>query len=306
MRKRFLCLGMCVMVLGWCQAQEIQLGLHLKKGSHYKQLSRVNTTVDQEVMGQSMQVEANIVGSTDYLVSNIRDTLYDLTVQFDSLRMEMKMPQGGAHFSSENIAANDPMSKALASLKNAPFTIVLSQSGKVVDVTGTEQLFTGMMKSLDTLGAAQKAQLADQLKQAYGAQAMKGNLEMFLGIFPNKKVKAGDQWTTETNLSGAMDAHLVNTYQLSEVTADQYILKGNSTLGTDSTKERLANGIPMKFDLKGSMTSTIKIDKATGWISEGQFQQDLKGIAHISRNEKIPQDMSIPMTIKTISAVSGM
>ncbi|WP_449435599.1 DUF6263 family protein [Pedobacter steynii] len=38
-----------------------------------------------------------------------------------------------------------------------------------------------------------------------------------------------------------------------------------------------ANGLPIKYNLAGTMNSLVKIDKKTGWIVEGKISQSIKG-----------------------------
>ena len=55
--------------------------------------------------------------------------------------------------------------------------------------------------------------------------------------------------------------------------------------------------MPMKYDMSGSMSSEIKVDKETGWIIEATITQEITGDAYIKENPQIPEGMKIPMTM---------
>lgn len=137
-----------------------------------------------------------------------------------------------------------------------------------------------------------------QIMNAYGAEALKGNIEMATAIYPDKPVNKGDNWTIHTNLESGMSAKVSTLYEYADLTADYALIKGNSTIETEDKDAYIeANGMPMKYDLKGSMQSEIKVDRKTGWIIETKINQQIKGDAYIKENPQMPNGMKIPMTM---------
>ena len=65
----------------------------------------------------------------------------------------------------------------------------------------------------------------------------------------------------------------------------------------DATVE--TNGIPMKYDMSGDMTSNIKVDKNSGWIIEATIIQDIKGDITMEGNDQMPEGLKISMTMKS-------
>ena len=55
--------------------------------------------------------------------------------------------------------------------------------------------------------------------------------------------------------------------------------------------------MPLKYDMAGTMTSDIKIDKKTGWTMSAKISQSIKGNAYVKDNPQMPGGMTIPMTI---------
>ena len=64
-----------------------------------------------------------------------------------------------------------------------------------------------------------------------------------------------------------MSAKMETVYELKELSDSYYQIFGNSRIETaDKDAYIESNGMPMKYDLTGSMDSEIKVDKNTGWI----------------------------------------
>ena len=121
---------------------------------------------------------------------------------------------------------------------------------------------------------------------------------MVTAIFPDKPVNRGDKWTINTKLESGMSAEMTTDYEFTDLTSDYALINGNSTIKTaDKDAYIESNGMPMKYDLTGSMISEIKVDKNTGWIVEAKIKQEIKGDAYIKENPQVPSGMKVPITM---------
>jgi len=122
---------------------------------------------------------------------------------------------------------------------------------------------------------------------------------MVTAIFPDNPVNKGDKWTIKTNLESGMAALMTTEYEFTDLGSDYAMIKGNSVIETEDKDAYIeSNGMPMKYDLTGSMISEIKVDKETGWIIEANINQEIKGDAYIKGNPQLPNGMKIPMIMK--------
>ena len=97
-----------------------------------------------------------------------------------------------------------------------------------------------------------------------------------------------------------MAAKMNTIYKLCEIKDSFFKIEGNSILETvDKDAYIKIDEMPLKYDLKGTMFSEIKIDNQTGWIIEAKINQEIQGIAQVKKNWKMPDGMKIPMNIKT-------
>lgn len=296
--KTIFTLILTVFVLTSYQTQNLDLSLKLEKGKEYKQITNSKATIIQEVNGQKVNMVMTIKGTMTFLVKDITENGYNMDAKFEELSMSMQMPQGLMEFSSEKNDANDIFSTILGAMKDKAFGITMSKTGKITDVKNVEALWSTAINTFDQLSEMQKEQIKAQIMKAYGGEALKGNIEMVTAIYPDSPVNRGDKWTINTKLESGMSANMTTDYEFAELTSEYALIKGKSTIVTaDKDAYIESNGMPMKYDLTGSMDSEIKVDKNTGWIIEATINQKIEGDTYIKENPQLPNGMKIPMTM---------
>lgn len=296
--KTIFTLILTVFVLTSFQTQNSDLSLKLEKGKEYKQITNSKATIIQEVNGQKMNMVMTIKGTMTFLVKDITENGYNMDAKFEELSMSMQMPQGLMEFSSEKNDANDIFSTILGAMKDKAFGITMSKTGKITDVKNVEALWSTAINTFDQLPEMQKEQIKAQIMKAYGGEALKGNIEMVTAIYPDSPANRGDKWTINTKLESGMSANMTTDYEFAELTSEYALIKGKSTIVTaDKDAYIESNGMPMKYDLTGSMDSEIKVDKNTGWIIEATINQKIEGDTYIKENPQLPNGMKIPMTM---------
>lgn len=296
--KRFFHLLIALVLFTTCQAQKQKLELNLTKGEIYTQKMESNVSILQSVNGQQVNMNMSINAKMAYKVTDIQNAVYDMEVSYESLIMKMSLPNGTMEFSSEKEDENDVFSTILGTMKNKPFLVKMTKAGKVNEVKNIEAVFSHMFDKFPQLNDVQKQQIKGQIMQAYGEKAFKGNMEMCSAIFPDSPVAKGDKWTINTQLEAGMSAKMETVYELKERSDSHYQIFGNSKIETaDKDAYIESNGMPLKYDMAGTMTSDIKIDNKTGWTKSALINQTLKGTAYVKDNPQMPGGLTIPMTM---------
>lgn len=296
--KRILNLLIGFVLLTSCQAQKEKIELNLTKGEIYNQKMTSNVSILQTINGQQVSMKMSINAKMTYKVTDIQSAVYDMEVRYESLIMKMSLPNGEMEFSSEKNDEKDIFSTILGTMKNKPFLVKMTNTGKVNEVKNIEAVFSNMFDKFPQLSDVQKQQIQGQLMQAYGEKAFKGNIEMCSAIFTDTPVSKGDKWTINTQLEAGMSAKMETVYELKDITDSYYQILGNSKIETaDKDAYIESNGMPLKYDMTGTMTSDIKIDKKTGWTINAMINQSIKGAAYVKDNPQMPGGMTIPMTM---------
>lgn len=305
MRTPFI-LILLVLVLSSFHMQEAELSLRLEKGKEYRQTSHSNSTVIQHIEGQEMKIGIVIKGSIVFLVTAADNDQYELEARYENLGMSMQMPQGTMEFNSDDDNTQNIFSQIMAAIIDKPFKVIMGKKGQVIDVQNMEDLWDNIINQFDKVPEMQREQIKSQLMNSYGNKALKGNMEMITKIFPENAVSMGDEWAINTQLEAGMEASVDTKYKLTDIASDHVVINGNSTIATsDEEKYMEMGGMQLRYDIQGSMTSEIKVDKASGWIIEAKIDQKMKGHNYVKENPQIPNGMKIPMEIATQQVITN-
>jgi len=288
-----------------CQAQKEKLELNLIKGTIYSQNIITNSSIIQTLNGQQMNINMSNITKMTYKVIDIQNTVYNIEVRYESMIMKMSLPNGVMEFNSEKNDEKDIFSSILKTMKNKPFLIKMTRSGKINEVKNIDMVFSNMFEKLPQLSEVQKQQIKAQLMQTYGEKAFKGNIEMCSAIYSDSPVSKGDKWTINTQLESGFSGKMETIYELKEITDSECQIMGNTTIKTgDKDSYIVSNGMPIKYNMAGTMTSEIKINRKSGWILNAKIKHSIKGTGYVKDNPQMPGGMEMPMTINSEMSIS--
>lgn len=282
------------------------MSLKLEKGKVYKQIMNADENIDEDINGMAFNMKMNISGTISFLVKDINENGFIMDAQYETLSMSIQTPQGNMDYSSEKKDETDIFSQILAALKYKTFEINMSKSGRIIEIKNIESLWGKLIDQFSQLNEAQKEQVKAKLLESYGNDAIKGNFEMTTAIYPEMAVSKGDKWNITTPLKGNLSVDIHTEYTFADLTKNYALIKGYSILETaDTSAYTEINGMEVKYKLKGSMLSDIKVDNQSGWIIEARIHQDVKGDAFMKANAQFPEGMKIPITFQNEMTVTG-
>ena len=249
-------------------AKMLKFNFEKGKGYDYEMISNI----DQEVMGQNMQMDMAAYYSMD--VSEDDGSMKTITSTID--RFKMKMGFGGFNIDVDtdkplpsmgaSEEGKDPMkmiNSIFGAIKGQKFMMKVDVEGKVQEVSGFENMASTIVDSLG-LDEEQKQEMRKQFDGQFNAKNMQGQFDRFLYIFPNKEVKVGDTWQKKSDVSGPMAGKYNSTYKVTDIEGEMVTL--DETTKLESADEKMK----MKGDIKG----TIVVDSKTGLVVSAD--QDIK------------------------------
>ncbi|MBO9682542.1 MAG: hypothetical protein J7502_07740 [Flavisolibacter sp.] len=179
-------------------------------------------------------------------------------------RIDMTMNMGNdqkMEFSSEKeIEAMDFMqlpSRMFKIVKGKSFTMQVNEKGEVVSVTGFDKIGEAVVSEAG-LPEEMKPMLRQNFQQRFNDDAVKQMFTQTFEIFPNKPVKIGDSWKTNTNI---MKQEVSTVYTVKNIKDNRVFLTGTSKIKSDDGKNQ------------GTQTSKLIIDTKTGLMLDGAFDQ---------------------------------
>ncbi len=289
-----------------CIGQKANLKLNLEEGKTYTQNMEMESTINQNVGGQDMEIIMKTSSITKYKIRQILDEGYLMELSYSKVAMSMGLPQGSVEFSSENPKEGDVFSSIFSSIIDKPFEAVVTPLGRVVKLSGLDKLWEDMINNAEEIPEAQKQQMQKQIKNMYGEKSMRGSMESAMAIYPEKPVKKGAQWTVNTKIETGMVATSIATYTYIGKEGDLARIEGLAKIITEDTQEfSEVNGMEMRFDLEGQATSSFLINRKSGWVMEANIGQEIEGTSFIKESVQVPNGMEIPIKIKTEQVLKG-
>ena len=295
--KYLLTLLLLVVMLTTGMAQKFKPSLNLAPRGTYYLLSSGTSAIDQSINGRENKVNLSLSFRMAFKVTSVTDSVYNMEVSYQSLDMKLRMADTVIDMDSKKSSILDVPSSVIAAMMNKPFNILLTKSGNVKSVENAGKMISDVVDSFPKIDSAKKIQIKKQFMESFGANTFKGILEAGTAIFPGTPVAKYDKWTVNTRVEAPAKASLQTTYQLIDITSDFYQIHGDGTLVSDNdAKPAEINGLPVKYNLNGTILTDIKVNKRTGWINEANVKQLMSGNIEIPDNPKTRGGMTIPMT----------
>lgn len=265
------------------------LNFNPANGEKYNMEMVTDTKVTQSYMGQDMKINMKYIVDALYDI-NASGSNKALSMTYDKIIMDMDMMGQNIEMNSESPDSTNPQNQSFRALKGATVTAIIKSDGTVIDVQGAEAL-------IDRLGNAD-GPAKEGLKRLVGKDAIKSIMEGSFKIYPDKKVKVGDSWTSITAIESPYKMSSNNTYTLNKVENGRAYVNVTSATSTNGPQKMNANGMEMSVDLTGDATGSIEMDLGSGMPLKTNVIQNLKGKMEMMGSE-IP--MTIITDLKTVS-----
>ena len=281
-----------------------KLELNLTKGSTYLQRISASSVISQNIGGQAFDMTMGITGLTAFEIKSIENSVYQMDVYYKELGISVDFFGSSMEFNSLKDDINDMTSKILKNMTNQKFSLKMNKAGKVLEIKGVDNLYSNLFTGVEGISQEEKDQITDQMKNSFGEESFKSNIEMAAPAFPEKNVKVGEQWTVNTKVNSGFTLNVNSNYTLKEVTKDSYILEVVSTISTGDEFNEM-NGMFVKYDLDGTMNSVITVDKKTGWTTTAKVAQKLGGKTFTKFSAGDSEIIESPLDMKTDMTISN-
>jgi hypothetical protein len=274
---------------GTSHAKKTYLLLKLQKGATYEMATSTLNLIDQDMMGQKIQIEQ----VTDMVVSyQVIDVLpngnYLIEYALSKIKLQTKM-NGQETVKDSEGTDNNPL-KGLIENK---LKIEISPKGEISKVEGIEEFAKKF---------AFDPQLAQALEMYMNEKNLKSSLSQSLGYFNENVIKVGNKWSSKVKIAALKDAESEVNYEVVGIAKNVVSLKLNSDLKIDAPIEQLGFKMDMKANAKSEGTMTV--DASTGWLMASEMK-DMIDMKMKFLNPQTGEDMVIPMVMNIVIKSTG-
>ncbi len=261
------------------QAQEHGT-LNLANGTKYNVENKITSNSSSEVMGQTMESNADVTTVYHIEVQNQQNKQYHMKNSIASIKMTMTSPAQSVSFDSDKKDDLDgPIGSAVKPYINQPQDVVMDETGNLIQNTDSSQASDSASQSENLL-----KQLGDPKQQGYGASMA------FMTVPKNASV--GTKWQDSTSNEGVTK---VTQYEIKDLSGTVATVSMTGTEDRDTKMEM--QGMEISTKTKGQFTGTGTVELSTGVVKQNTFTENAEGTVSV-----MGQD--IPTKIKVTSTTS--
>jgi hypothetical protein len=276
----------------------VSLEYKFRPGDEYEyvQISKQNAIQNLPGMGE-MKMDGRLGGTMLMKIKNV-DANGSARIETQYTKLEIVT---NSFLASMNMNSDGPQeedgNKVMRSMTRKPFYFTLTKTGKVENVEGVENLYSGLSSLQLDDEVVDKTRKT--LQQTINDKSVKTLLENGFISYPAKNVAAGDKWNTSSVQAVNFQMTINNTWSLRQVENGIANITAEGKIATtDKAKvNNLVNGMKSKSDLSGTQNLDGKVDVKNGWPTQVKILSDLKGTMTLLAGGFIPQDMEIPMSV---------
>jgi hypothetical protein len=199
----------------------------------------------------------------DMQVIDEKNDLKTIKTTYKRIDMTMDMVNQKMEFSSEKqVDAMDFMqlpSRMFGIIKGKSFTMQVNGKGEVVSVSGFDKIGEAVVNEMN-LPEDMKPMMRQNFKKQFNDDAVKQIFSQAFEIYPNKHVKIGDSWKTNSTIA-ALKQDVATVYTVKNIKGNRVFVNGESKLKSADGKS------------SGTQTSKLIIDSKTGLMIDGVFDQ---------------------------------
>lgn len=290
MKKSYFALVLMVILLsvGSVQAKsKVLLRLKLEKGTTYQTTMTTNTLINQEMMGQQMNVTQYMEMVISYHVLDVLPNKnFKMDYAFDKMKIS-SLVNGQEIVMDSDGPEDNPMNKVLKDMVGYTVKLEMTPRGEVQQVEGLDQFVQRM---------AGNPQLTQSMQMFGSNESFESFIDQTFNYFPEEAVEEGSKWTSSFELPSLMNTEIVMNFEVASITNKDVLLNVASNIDMDMPIEQ--NNMKIDMKMTGTQNGTMTVDASDGWVKESNIKQAFD--MHMKmKNPQNGEDMEIPMKMES-------
>ena len=170
--------------------------------------------------------------------------------------------------------ATEFLSKIYSKIIDQPIAVTVNEKGEVVALSGVQQILNKLIADTLWNSMPNAEQAKNYLKTNFSEDFYKRSFSEMFNVLPGKEVSVGDAWEKQhgkTLMEMNVDSKIKN--ELKGITSNTAVISTNGDINLASSGTQNSTGVKMT----GTQTGTIKVDVATGLITESEIKHHASG-----------------------------
>ncbi|HOZ79401.1 MAG TPA: DUF6263 family protein [Ferruginibacter sp.] len=249
--------------------------LDFKAGQKFQTESTVKSTTSMEMMGQQMDIKADVTVVRQLEIKDKKDKVYNVASTITRMATVMDMMGQNINYDSDKKedSASD-MGKLLKEKINVPTALEMGENGKIIP------------GKKETAPAAEEAGNMAAMMKSMGVGDDDAILTDDMFITAPKNLKAGDVWNDSIIVEGQKT---YRDYTVKSIQGNEAVVTIGGKVLTDKKMEN--QGMEMNLVMESKITGDLTVDAATGVIKQRTMTVDGSGNIEMMGQQ-------VPMTTK--------
>jgi len=248
--------------------------LSFKAGQKFETENTVKTTTSMEMMGQQMDINADVTSTRQVEIKDKQESTYKITSTITKMTSAASVMGQEMKYDSEKKEDQDSeMGKVLKDKINVPVEMDMNENGRITKIKKEE-------------GKDDKGGMAAMMG-GMGSGGDESAMVEDVFLATPAGVKQGDKWNDSSIADG------IKTYRNYEVKSIAGTVATLAFMATQNINKAVENqGMEMNVTMENKMTGEIVVDTATGVVQQKNLTTDGTGSMDM-------MGQSVPMTNKT-------
>lgn len=246
---------------------------NLKKGETYPFALKTSQDQSMNVMGQTVKMKQDRTVKFDYFVEDVTNNLFKLKATFKEFSEGFVAPNGEKmSYNTSSAKPNDDTAgqswKIYKAIIGESFQMEVDNKGKVHSVKGLSNIIQNVQGKLKSdFNSEEQKLIKELLTAALNDKAIKAQFEETLNIFPDKKLKVGEEWSDSQNIS---EGPIKGTNKVTRTFKDisnnvaKITVSGTQNASGSETQQ----GITANMKSNATLNGSIELDMQSGWIKK--------------------------------------
>ncbi len=288
-------------IVASCGSVPVDIRLGLEQGQTYRIRKVTGLKLKQTIQGREISANTTTTQDMSFEVTAVdSDGNMTVKVTFERVASEIESQGRVMSFDSDK-PEQEPSSRFsdLEAMAGQSYTIVLSERGEPLGISGTDKIAHRILESLNDPDDSIRGQMKTRIEKFVEEQQTMDMCGQLFGMLPVAPVSEGEQWTTSLSTTVQGPLSWKRTCTLKEVRDDVFVIGTEAVTADSSGKEPIEMGpVRMFMDFDGTQSGTMELDKKTGLVVSGQLTSKVVGERRVEHSSEQHKSQSIPMEME--------
>lgn len=266
------------------------LQYRLKIGDSITINQQATQDIAQDEAGKPHNIQNILEENYTFRVMAKTDSTYILNFKFNSFKLKTTSNKFGVLADIDTkkaLVVEDTEGRVFSGLTAAVLEIEMAKSGKILRVSGTENMINSMISQAGIEDEFTKQLMIESMKSDFGSTSLSNSFEQLTHIYPENPKATTTSWTN--TFTG--DFNTVNTWAIDKIT-DAIFLNAKCTLSMNIQDEHT------NLLLNGTQQIKVIANKANGFIKEMTVTAKAQSAKDLNNPERQPTIINSKTTYK--------